>query len=165
MKTFSIQQIVNDLNFAANHYIRDVARDRLGGVIRKWFDDELVFREMAEIIELPPEPATLLLRGRDNGCGEHLYFTTVEHGDAFAFRRKKSPWRTIDIDELRADPSKLLDAVKSEIESYVSELPENTTYASVPSIHLCIADGLNVKWFLFGYFAVPRQTTLTDKEG
>lgn len=152
MNTLEIRDVARDLRKAAAFYLEDAFKDRLSGLIRKWFEESLVTRKMSSIIEIA-EPAMVFASKAD---GTELIVMIGEK--EYKITRVIGLHHLSDVDDIRARTDEFLAEVKAAIVTYVQNLPVDVAIATIPSF-LVDVKAYTVKWFLWGYVGVLKNST------
>jgi len=154
LKTLDIDDIAADLQRAAKDYLVDACRDRLTGKVREWFEEDLSQRGLSGVAEIA-EPAAVFVDSNPGGGGTAV--TTIG-STVYDIDRIVTPVSSVDVAELRRDGGarKLLDTVRDDVRTYVDTLPQSTTVASVPALHVSVRAYM-AEWFLWGYCGTPRD--------
>lgn len=159
MKTLEIRDVARDLERAAEYYMENAVRDRIGGALREWFDAALHHRGMGDVVEIA-EPTAVFVDANLGGSGTII--TTIGSTE-YAINRVVTPKYLADVDEIRADASKFLHEVRTAIDKYAQTLAPGTAVATVPALYVRVF-AYAAEWSLWGYAGTPNDTAQLRSE-
>lgn len=152
MKTIEIGDIAMDLERAAKRYMEAAVIDRLGGKLREWFDAALRRRGMEDVVEIA-EPASVFVDANPGDAGTLI----ITIGSAkYAITRVIAPKALADVDEIRCNAQKFLEAVREAVNAYAQTLSLGTAVATVPALYVRVT-AYTAEWFLWGYAGVSKE--------
>jgi hypothetical protein len=156
MKTINVEDIAKDLEAAANYYINDVCKDRVGGTVRAWFDAALQARGLADVVEIA-EPTSLFVDASTGDTGTLI--TTIGGNAKYVLTRTVTPRIVTDISLIRTYAQRFMLDIQDAVKKYVKNMPADTAIASVPVLYIDVC-AYQVSWMLWGYVGVALRDSV-----